>query len=63
MATTNERPTFVPTIVKRQIRFRGPIEAIAINDTLDEINADLVALSDFVSRLDLDIERRDRTRT
>lgn len=60
---TNNQPAFSPTIVKRQVRFRGPLEAIPINDTLDEIHADIVAMADYLSRLQIDLERRDRTRT
>jgi hypothetical protein len=53
-------PQFVPSLVKRQIRARGPVEAIVVNDTLDELHSDIQALTDGFNRIQLDLDRAKR---
>ena len=61
MPKTRSALAFAPTLVKRQLRARGPMESVIVNATLDELHADIVQLGDILNRLLIDAERRDAT--
>lgn len=59
MPKTRTDLAFAPTLVKRQLRARGPMESAVVNAALDETHADTVQLGDIVNRLLIDADRRD----
>lgn len=61
MATTQEALAFAASLVKRQLRARGPIESEVINDTFDDAHADIVQLGDLLNRFFTQLEGRDKT--
>lgn len=61
MPRTRRAVPFAPTLRKRQTPQNGPLKAAVINDTLDELHADIVQLGDLINRLVLDQNRFQRT--
>ena len=54
---------FLTSLIKRQARARGPLDSRIVNDSFDEIHADLVQLGDILNRLFLGIDRGGRITT
>lgn len=46
-----------PSLVKRQIRARGPVDAAVLNDFLDQVHADITQFSETANRVILDAKQ------
>jgi hypothetical protein len=63
MPLSRKAVPYAVSLVKRQLRARGPIDASVVNDSLDELHADLVQIGDILNRLLVEGERRDAVLT
>jgi hypothetical protein len=46
-----------PSLVKRQIRARGPVDSVVLNDFLDQVYADITQFSETANRVILDAKQ------